>query len=388
MNISFNTKARIATKTYFLICGVCMASWAAMVPYVKTRLGLDDAQIGLILLCFGGGAMLTMPFTGLLINRVGSRAVMLLAAVLNAVLLLLLSMADNVPLLSVILLLFGGGIGILDVGMNAHAVLVERAIGRPIMSSIHGLFSVGGLVGAFGISAILSGGAPLTLCIGSVSAAVLLLALWQFLPLLPRKMDDRVEGSTFLMPRGYVLLLGVLTLIAFLAEGAVLDWGAIFLHFERDIPKANAGYAYAVFSVAMAAGRLSGDWIAQRLAGPRILQYGSAVAIVGYLIVITVPHISAALIGFTLVGLGLSNLVPVIFSALGALRNPPPSMTIPIVTTIGYTGMLSGPAAIGLASNYVGLPMALGGVTLLLFLVLLKGTSLAKPKAEAADLAG
>lgn len=383
MSVPHLGRARMATNAFFLICGVAMACWAAMVPYAKIRMNLTDSQTGLVLLALGAGAIVTMPFAGIFINRYGSRTVMLISALCNACALVLLTVAPTAPVLAVVLFLFGAGIGVLDVSMNAHAVVVEGAIGRPIMSSMHGLYSVGGIVGALGVTALLARGTPLVICMAGVAATASLLGLWQFRRLLPHSMDPRIVGSALIVPRGLVLLFGILTFIAFMAEGAVLDWSAIFLHFQRGVPEARAGIAYAIFSVTMAAGRLTGDWVTHRLGSVNTLRAGSLLAIAGYAVVVTVPGPLAAILGFGIAGLGLSNLVPVIFSALGRLADPPPSVSIPVVTTIGYAGLLSGPAAIGFASDAVSLPIALGGVALTLLLILASARAVKLPPALA-----
>lgn len=365
------TATRLATSAYFLACGVAMACWATLVPYAKARLHLDDARMGAILLALGAGALIGMPLTGELIRRLGSRVTMLLAGLALAIVLPLLALTSSPWSTTVALFFFGALIGTFDVSMNAHAVLVERRAGRAIMSSLHGLYSAGGIVGAIGVGAALSRGIPPLTCLLGVSAisAVLLLSL--FPKLLPKREDDPMPGTALILPRGLVLAFGLLTFVAFLAEGAVLDWSAIFLHFELGYPKANAGIAYALFSATMTLGRVTGDWISRWLGPVSTVRIGALSAAAGYAVVVFVPEPLWVVAGFALVGMGLSNVVPVLFSAVGRLQppNPPSSISIPVVTTIGYLGLLAGPALIGFVGEAVGLGTALGGVGALVLVI-------------------
>lgn len=354
--------ARFAACLYFLLCGLSIATWAPMIPYVKMNLGLNEATLGLVLFVFGAGAMLTMPLGGYFINRFGSRATMLSATVLFSVMLPLLALAPNVWTLSAVLAVFGMGVGTTDVSMNAQAVAVEKRYGRPIMSFFHGLFSAGGIVGALLISVLLSRGIALWACAATVALLMIAAALWQFRRLLPHADDDKVDGSPFALPRGPVLLVGALCFISFLAEGAVTDWSAVFLRDVRGMTPAKAGLGYALFSMTMTVGRLTGDAVAHRLGPVSTMRYGALLAAFGYFLSVGVPHAWATLLGMFLVGLGLANVVPMLFSATGRLKDPPPAISIPAITTMGYAGLLAGPALIGVIGQATHLSVALTGV--------------------------
>ncbi len=331
-----------------------------MVPYAKTRLALNDAQLGLILLGLGGGAMLTMPLSGLLINRFGSRAVMLAAIIVFSAALPFLTFGANPWLLGGFLFLFGCGVGAVDVAMNAQAVVVEQKFARPIMSSFHGLFSVGGLIGAGGVSLLLDRGLNLTVCAIWVSVLCLGIGIWQFPKLLPHAQDSKIQGTKLTMPHGTVIVIGVMCFLTFLAEGALLDWSAVYLKFFRGFSETNAGIGYAVFSVAMATGRLTGDAVAHKLGPVPTVRYGALMGAVGYFLAIGIPNGMASLVGFALIGLGVANVVPLMFSAAG--RRGDPSITIPAITTMGYAGLLAGPALIGGVAQLTSLPLALAAV--------------------------
>lgn len=366
MNFPHLRAARIATSCVFLTCGIGMSSWAPMVPYAKSRLALDDASLGLILLALGGGAMLTMPLSGVFINRFGSRAVMLAAIFIFSLPLPVLATTTSPWVLAVFLFIFGGGIGAVDVAMNAQAVVVEKKLGRPVMSSLHGLYSVGGLIGALGLSLLLDRGVALFLCALGVMVLNIGIGLWQFGKLLPHSEDAKVDGAVLVLPRGPVVLFGILCFITFLAEGALLDWSAVYLKFSRGFEESDAGVGYAIFSLAMAVGRLTGDFVTSRLGPFATVRYGAFLGAIGYFVTVGVPG-DFSLVGFGLIGLGVANVVPILFSATGRLTDPPPSISIPAITTMGYAGLLSGPALIGFVAEATSLTLALGliGVALL-----------------------
>lgn len=358
-----------STRLIFLVSGIGMAAWAPMVPYAKARLGLDDAQLGLMLLAFGGGSMASMPFVGWLSHRFGNRRVIVASGWLLCLALPVLALAPNVAVLTAALLYFGVMLGAVDVAMNAHAVEVERRDGRVLMSGFHGLFSLGGLAGAAGMSVLLALGLPLPLAALAVSALLAALVLYLRGGLLPNVDGAAAGHAPFRMPHGAVLLLGLLCFVSFMAEGSMLDWSAVFLRDFRGFAPSTAGIGYACFSVAMALGRLTGDRLIQRIGPVWAVRVGAGLAATGFALAASVPWPGAALAGFVLVGLGASNIVPVMFSAAGRLPGSSPAIAIAAVTMLGYAGLLSGPALIGFISRLASLPLALAVVAGLLLLV-------------------
>jgi predicted MFS family arabinose efflux permease len=357
-----------ATRWIFLVCGVATATWAPMVPFAKSRLALDEARLGLILLMLGGGAMLAMPLTGFLVRRIGSRVVTIAGALAALAMLPVLATAPSALALAFALFVFGAAGGALDVAMNAHAIVVERLAARPLMSGFHALFSIGGLVGAASVSALLAfrlSIAQAALCIALLMAVVVLA---QARALLPHERDASPEPAHFVLAHGRLLLIGVLCALAFLGEGAVLDWSAVFLRFSRGFSEAAGGLAYAAFSVTMGIGRLAGDAIVSRSGPARVLRIGALLAASGFAAATLTTSAAAAVGGFALVGLGASNVVPILFSAAGRLPGVPAGMALAAVTTIGYMGLLAGPALVGFVAQVTSLPVALA-LTGALFLV-------------------
>ena len=364
--------ARRSTRLIFLVSGIGMSAWAPMVPYAKARLALDDAQLGLALLAFGGGSMLSMPFVGWLAHRLGNRLLIVASGLLMCLALPVLATVQGIGALVAALFYFGVMLGAVDVAMNAHAVDVERLDGGRLMSGFHGLFSVGGLAGAALTSALLAIGVPLVVAAASIAAILIALVLWLRTGLLDDgPAAEAAEKAAFGMPHALAWLLGLMCFASFLAEGAMLDWSAVFLRDFRGFAAASAGFGYACFSVAMATGRLAGDRLIARHGPVWAVRTGALLAVGGFLLVAWVPSAAVALLGFVLIGLGASNIVPVMFSAAGRLPGTSPAIAIATATTLGYAGLLSGPALIGFVAHASSLPVAFAAVAGLLVLVAL-----------------
>jgi predicted MFS family arabinose efflux permease len=358
---------QVATRMAFFIVGFAVAAWAPLIPYAKERLGVDEGTLGLLLLCLGIGSIVSMPLTGTLAARFGCRRVIWGATFVMCVALPCLALASTVPRLALAILAFGAGVGTVDVTVNIQAVMVEKAAGRAMMSGFHGLFSVGGIAGAGGVSGLLWAGASPFLAMICV-VVLILIALFAFgRSLLPYGSER--DAPLFVLPRGFVLFIGFLSLICFLAEGAILDWGAVFLTSVRNVAPSYAGWGYTIFSIAMTVCRLTGDRVVQALGSLRIILFGGLCAAAGLAVAVLAPSWLVALIGFGMVGLGASNIVPVLFSAAGRQRVMPPNLAIAAITFLGYTGGLLGPAVIGFVADAASLSVALLGVAALLLVV-------------------
>jgi predicted MFS family arabinose efflux permease len=344
-----------------------MASWAPLVPLAKARVGLDDGTLGLLLLGLGGGSILAMPFAGYLTAHRGCRWVIVTSALLLCLLLPVLAMAPGRVSLAIALALFGASMGLLDCAMNIQAVLVEKATDEAVMSGFHGMYSLGGIAGAAGMTALLSLGLQ-ALPAALVVVALVLVALWYSGAAFLRQGSER-DGPLFAVPRGIVLFLGGLCFIVFLTEGAMLDWSAVFLVSTRDIDPALAGLGYAAFAATMTLGRLTGDALVNRLGGVRVVLLGGACAAAGMALALVLPGWPAALAGFALVGAGCSNIVPVLFSAVGRQRRMPQASAIPAMVSLGYAGILLGPASIGFLAHWLNLSWALASLVVLLLFV-------------------
>lgn len=360
-----------STRIVFFVAGFGMAAWAPLVPFAKARLGMDGGVLGLLLLCLGVGSVVTMPLAGALAGRVGCRLVITLSALLLCLTLPLLASAASLPLLVAALLGFGAGVGGIDVSMNIQAIIVERASGRPMMSGFHGLFSLGGIAGAAGVTALLGAGAsPLAATLVLVAGIVVAVAM-AAPHLLPY--GSRSDGPAFAFPHGVVLFIGVLCFVAFLAEGAMLDWSAVFLTSVRGMATSYAGLGYAAFALTMTIGRLSGDRVVKRFGGARVIVFGGLCAAAGFALATLGVSWQGALLGYALVGAGCSNIVPVLFTSVGRQTSMPETVAVPAITTLGYAGILAGPAAIGFVAHVASLSVAFLILALLLLGVAASG---------------
>ncbi|WP_207282762.1 MFS transporter [Pseudomonas sp. FW300-N2F2] len=362
---------QMSTRIAYLIAGIGIAAWAPLVPYAKVRANLDEGTLGLLLLCLGVGSILAMPISGALATRFGCRRVLSGGTLLICLALPLLATMTSLPWLVVALFLFGAGLGTVDSTVNLQAVIVERASGKTMMSGFHGMFSLGGIIGAAGVSALLGLGlSPLGATL--VVNGVLLVALFKAAPhLLPYGSES--SGPAFAIPHGVVLFIGILCFIVFLAEGAVLDWSAVFLTTERAVDTAYAGLGYAAFALTMTVGRLTGDSVVHRLGAKRVIIYGGSIAAAGFLLATLAPMWQAALLGYALVGAGCSNIVPVLYTAVGKQTLMPEAIAVPAITTIGYAGILAGPALIGFVAHGSSLSFAFGLIALSLVAVAVSG---------------
>lgn len=357
-----------ATRTMFFLTGFATAVWAALVPFAKLNSQINDGTLGLLLLCLGGGALLAMPIAGALTTHYGCRVLLVAATILFCIMMPLLAILPQVVLLAMALLIFGIGIGTTDCVMNIQAILVEKAADRPMMSGFHGLYSVGGIAGALAMSMMMSLHLSPLLATIIASLLILLSVTINYRGLL--SYANPAEGPAFARPKGAVLILGMICFILFLAEGTVLDWSAVFLIEYRDMPSIQGGLGFAFFSTTMMLGRLTGDKIISKFGAPRIVFLGIGVAIMGFLVVTLLPYWLGTLVGYALIGLGCANIVPIMFSAIGRQPSMPQAIAVPAVTTMGYAGVLAGPASIGFIAQHSSLPIAFLLVTGLLMSVI------------------
>ena len=348
-----------ATRAVFFIGGFGAASWAPLVPLLRERLAIGEDILGLLLLCIGIGSLLTMPLSGAAAVRLGCRKVLTFASLAFAVLLFLLSQVSEILAAVPVLLLFGAVMGCIDVVVNIQAVIVEKASGRRLMSGMHGLWSVGGFAGA-GLFGVWVGGLGLSpttstlIAAGIMTGAILFFA--RFLLPYGGEAGDRMLA----VPRGIVTFVGIIACIAFLVEGAIMDWSGVFLTAVRGFDMSLAGTGFTVFSAAMLTMRLIGDRLVQEMGQKRVILGGSLLALAGFLAVIFAPEAWLLYAGFFAIGVGSANIVPVFFSLLGRQKDMPIGLAVPAVSTLGYLGILMGPAAIGALAHAASLYAAFG----------------------------
>jgi MFS family permease len=375
----------VAVSVAFLVNGAAIANWVPRVPAVKAALGISDGPLGLALLGLGVGTAAALLAAGRVLARFGSRPVTRVAGIALCAALVGPGLAGNLPALALSLALFGAASGLMDVAMNAHGALVERGCGRPVMASLHGLWSVGGLVGAVtGGLAARAGWSPARhfavagLCLG----AMLVVGTWRLLPAAhdlagarPRPASAR-GGGTPRRGRGIpwsrpLLLLGVVGFSSFFGEGSAHDWSAIYMHDVLGTSPDTAAAAFAGFSLAMATVRFAGDRLSARFGPVRLVRASGLVAAVGFGLGLLAHQPLAGVAGFALLGVGLACVVPVTFSAAGHLGGGLAGVAISRVAAVSYLASFAGPPIIGLVADQVGLsvalaiPVALAGVVAL-----------------------
>jgi MFS family permease len=363
-------RLRVAVAALFVLDGVVFGSWAARVPAVADQVGASHSALGVALLCLSIGALACMHATGRWAARFGSGPVSAAAGIVVCLTAVLPGLATSVPVLCAALLLFGAATGMVNVAANALGVEVERRVGRPLLPALHAGFSLGGLAGALlggAVAALLDATAHLSL----VAAAGLGLMAW-LLPVLlaaPHRRPASVRGDD--APRrsrrttAALVVLGVVAGCTAFGEGALTDWGALLLREELDATVTLGALGYACFASAMAGGRLAGGRLVTALGERRLLVGGALLAAAGGLLVVGAPSLESALAGFVLVGLGLANVFPLAIARAGSIGG---ASGIALATTVGYTGLLGGPPAIGLLSQHLGLPLALTSVSALALL--------------------
>ncbi|MFH9011627.1 MFS transporter [Streptomyces sp. NPDC017943] len=353
--------ARAVTVVYFVLNGTLLGMWVVQIPAVEERVGISHAALGGFLVLLGAGAFVGMQVGGRLSDRLGTRTVVPLAGVLCSATLVLPGLAREPWALGAALLLFGFGNGTLDVSMNAHAVQVEKAYERPVMSAFHATFSVGGVLAALaGAAAVDIGWDPAT-TLGAAAAAGVVVALGAARGLLPPAATapvagpgDRTRPPKRPVP-GRIWLLAVLALLIMLCEGAANDWSVLHLRTVLDAPESTAAFAFGTYATTMTIGRLLADRISGRFGPVAVLRHGAALAAVGITVAALSPWVWAALTGWALFGLGLSGCVPQLFSAAGHADPAAAGTNVSRVAGLGYIGMLAGPAVIGWMTHLVAL---------------------------------
>ena len=367
---------RLSTRFSFFGLGFATAAWAPLIPFAQQRLHFNHADFGLLLLCGGLGAMLAMPATGKIVQRIGCRVPIGFALLLLAVLLPSLSLLNTPLMMAITLFLFGTAAGSLGVALNIQAVVVEKNSLKSLMSGFHGMASLGGLAGVLTITALLA------LSISSVMSAFavsLLLVIIVFLSVpysIKAVENTSLEASSKVkksirqrLPQPLIILIGIACFIIFMVEGAAMDWSGIYLTQQYGVNTAFAGLAYTFFAIAMTTGRFTGHYLIRYFGEKKLLTYSAICATLGLALVSIAPYWWLVLVGYTLVGTGCSNIVPIMFSRAGRQTVMPSAVALSCVSTMAYTGILVGPAFIGMVSELIGLStvfMALSGLLLLI----------------------
>jgi MFS family permease len=359
-------RARIAVTIIFLAHGLLFGTWVSRIPAIQDDVDLTEGELGIALLGGTVGALIALPLAGWIVARTGSRTTVARSLPPFVAFVVLIGLASNLLTLALALLLFGMALGTLDVAMNAHGLAVERGYGRPILSSFHGGWSSGGLVGAgVGGLAAWQDVEPLPHFVAValvVGVAALAATRW----LLPAGVDRPEEGARLARPPRRIAVLGLVAFCGLFAEGAAADWSGIYIDDSLDATPGIAALGFAAFSVMMAVFRLLGDRLTERWGAVALTRRGGLLAAAGLAAALLIAHPAAALVGFACMGAGLAAVVPVVFRAAGSVPGLAPAAGIAALTSVGYSAFLIGPPAIGFLAEVTSLPAALGVVVVLL----------------------
>lgn len=362
---------RLAVSGLFLLNGTFAGAWAPKIPEFASRLDLSESGLGLMIMCFGIGSLVLMPIAGILIAHYGTTRTVKGATILFLSTMLLLSIAPNIPVGAVAIFFFGGLMGAMDVAMNGNAVEVEKSMRRAIMSSCHAFWSLGAFIGAttggFLIERLgVMGHAGLL----TVIAAVALVFIWPFVlhdAPHPNEERQKVRLPMTLLP----WLIGVMALFSMAPEGAILDWGALYMRDELGASLALSGFAFGAFSLTMAVMRFAGDHVRDRFGAVKTLRFCTVMAMIGMVTAGLAPNAYIAVIGFAICGVGISNMVPIAFSAAGNLPGFAQGVALSVATVMGYSGSLFAPSIIGFIAEHTGFAIIFTLLPVLFIVVLL-----------------
>lgn len=356
---------RIAVSSFFFLAGLCFSSWASRIPDIQLKLHLDNAALGAVLLGLPIGLLTSLPLAGWLVAKFGSRPVATLAALAYAFTLPVLGGVNQVWQLVGCLFIFGMGGNMLNISINTQAIGTESLYGRTIMASYHGLWSLAGFSGAaIGTLLIGLGWLPYQHFLLITALAVIIVAIGAR-ALIDADPNSQGNQPIFVRPDRSLISLGVIAFCSMICEGAMFDWSGVYFQKIIHPPKGLVAAGYTAFMATMASGRFLGDWLATRWGIKKILQGSGALTATGLLIAILFPWFLPAIIGFLLVGAGVSSIIPLVYSAAGRSKILSPGVALAAVSTIGYLGFLFGPPFIGFIAQLFNLRVSLGLIAIL-----------------------
>ncbi len=362
INQSFSMKRQLlAARAGFFTGGFTVASWAPIIPFVQSGLSLEPSILGSLLLGLGIGSFVGMPVAGTISVRYGSRFALALSGVLSCLLLVILAMIPGFYIECVALFIYGVTLGCLEVSANIYGAQLEKQVGHPIMSGLHASYSIGEVVSAAAVTGLLIMGAPLVWVIGGLMVVIASGLLWT-LSGIPadagRAKRQKAEGIVFAAPKGRILMFSLVCLAVFLAEGAMLDWSAIYVHEVGGVDLKAAGIGYTLFVIAMAISRLTGDRLVETFGRAKVLFAGMMLNIVTLLTMVCFESPVVLFASLFVMGLGVANVAPIIISAASSVKHVDPTSAITTVTTSGYGGLMAGPAILGFIAQHLSLEVA------------------------------
>ncbi|MBW3543997.1 MAG: MFS transporter [Bacteroidetes bacterium] len=356
-NIS-RTAHRFAVGAFFFIQGLCFASWASRIPSIQEKLGLSEAALGSVLLALPAGLMLSLPIAGWLVAKAGSQRVVIIASMLYTFSLLSLGLVESVFQLVLSLFVFGLIGNIMNISVNTQAVGVEALYKRTIMASFHGLWSLAGFSGAAVGAFMIGQNIDLLHHYTYITVFVLLAGFLSFRYTLAEDANKKQNQPLFARPDKHLLMLGIIAFCSMLCEGAMFDWSGVYFRKVVQADDAWVGAGFTAFMSTMAAGRFIADWFTSRYGMKKVLQLSGLFIFLGLAIAVLLPALATAIIGFLLVGVGVSSVVPLVYSAAGRSKVLSPGVALAAVSTIGFLGFLIGPPLIGIVAGFSSLQIS------------------------------
>ena len=360
--------SRWAVNIMFFVNGFLYTNLVSRLPKIQDMYALSNGELGMTLMAASIGAVLAMPFTGWLISLYGSKKLTWLAGFVFCLIIPIIPLLSFPLLLGIVFFLLGIKTGVMDVSMNAQAVLVEEKKGKPIMSSFHAVFSAGMMLGAGCGALFVKLNSPLFTHFLVVAILCGLFIFWGRLHLLEDKREKSTSDKSspaFRLPSRSLLGIGLIAFCCMMGEGAMADWSTIYLEKVVKSGEANAPLGLAAFSLAMMLGRFGGDWMRARMGDRRLMLIASWVAIAGLSLALGWMATTPVIVGLFFTGIGLATIVPIAYSTAGKSNELSPGAGIAMVTTIGYSGFLFGPPVIGFMADGWGLRLALGFIWIL-----------------------
>lgn len=372
----YRRRLRIAVSIFFFCQGITFATWASRIPDLKTALSLSDAALGSILLALPAGQLVTLPFSGRIVTKFGSRNVIRIALILYTIGLTNLALAGSAWQLSLSLFIFGVFGNFCNISVNTQAIIAEKMYGRPIMTSFHGVWSIAGFIGALiGLLMIATNVTPhIHFCIMAVLITITCILVQRFLKsgttVSSTAVKTEKKKTLIAKPNMILVQLGIIGFCSMAAEGAMFDWSGVYFKQVVHAPETLTILGYAAFMIMMATGRFMGDKLILKFGRQKLLRYSGLFIAGGLFLSVFLPYLPTATLGFLMVGLGVSSIVPMVYSAAGKVSNISPSVALASVSSISYLGFLMGPPLIGYIAELSSLRYSFAAIGLMGFAII------------------
>ncbi|QHT68087.1 MFS transporter [Rhodocytophaga rosea] len=364
--MDININRRIAISSLFFLSGICFSSWASRIPDIKLALNLSEGELGGLLLGMPIGSFVALPLVSWLVDKIGSRRVVILAGILYPCVLPFIGLAPSFWVLAAILIVFGMCGNLLNISMNAQAIGVQKLYGKTILASFHGLWSLAGFTGG-AIGALMIGQElPPLIHFIIVSVICYIIVAFAFRYTLKQESRKTQKGLFSQKPEPWLLRIGLISLCGMVCEGCMFDWSGVYFQKVVQAEEALITAGYIAFMSTMALGRFISDFLTDRLGAVKMLQISSALIFIGLLIAVIFPSLVPAIIGFFLVGFGVSSVIPLAYTIAGSRSsNISAGVAISIVSSVGYFGFLFGPPIIGFIAESFNLRVSFTCVALM-----------------------